>query len=177
VIASQRHMSLSLCLSALFISGVAFADITDTDVQVAGRVLGFLQRPLRGTITVGIVYSPDSSQSLEEAKGLQRLLGDAARIGGVTLKPVLVSSRSVALSDAEIFFLVPGIGADADALARTTTAKHLPCITTDIPQVQAGRCAIGVRSRPRIEILENRAAAAAAGTSFSTVFRMFITEL
>jgi hypothetical protein len=36
---------------------------------------------------------------------------------------------------------------------------------------------MGVRTQPRVEILVNRAAAAATGMAFSEAFRVMITEL
>jgi len=50
------------------------------------------------------------------------------------------------------------------------------CLTTDLAQVRGGACAIGIRSGPRVEILVNHAAAESSGVSFSTAFRMLITE-
>jgi hypothetical protein len=43
--------------------------------------------------------------------------------------------------------------------------------------VHNGACAVGVRSQPRIEVIVNRAAAAASGIVLSAVFRMMITEI
>jgi hypothetical protein len=147
------------------------------DVQVAGRALSFLAKPLTGEVTVGIVYSPTNPLSQQSAQDLQKQLGSGLRVGNLTLKPALVTLADAARSSAGIFFLTPGVGSEAAALPDITKAKHIPCVTTDLDQVTAGRCTVGVRSTPKIEIVVNRAAAAASGTTFSTVFRMMITEL
>jgi hypothetical protein len=147
------------------------------DLQVAGRALGFLDKPLSGDVQVGIVYAPNSPQSVQAAEALRSQMGDGLKIGNSTLRPLLVPLAEVAHVNAGLLFLTPGTGAEANVLTQVIQAKHIACITTDIAQVQAGRCAIGIRSQPRIEIIVNRAAAAASGTSFSTVFRMMITEI
>lgn len=174
----MRNSSAALiCVSLLLTAQPAFAQVTTQDLQVAGRALSFLEKPLTGEISVGIVYARDDPQSAQEAASVQKLLGGGLKIGNSTLKPLLVTVSDAVRADVDLYFLTPGLGADASALAQASKAKHVPCITTDIAQVRSGRCALGVRSRPKVEIVVNRAAAAGSGMSFSTVFRMMITEL
>jgi hypothetical protein len=155
----------------------AFGQVTPMDLQVVGRALGFLDKPLSGDVHVALVYTPSNPQSVQAAESLRAQMGDGLKIGATTLKPLLVPMTEISHANAELFFLTPGTGAEASALTQVTQAKHRPCITTDIAQVRAGRCAVGISSQPRIEIVVNRAAAAASGMAFSTVFRMMITEL
>jgi hypothetical protein len=80
-------------------------------------------------------------------------------------------------ADVALFFLTAGItDAGTKSVAAAAVAKHTPCITTDLSQVRAGVCAMGVRAQPKIEIFVNRAAAASTNLAFSAVFRMMITE-
>jgi hypothetical protein len=162
---------------ALLASEQALGQVTPMDLQVAGRALGFLDKPLSGDIHVALVYAPDNPQSIQAAESLRTQMGDGLKIGAATLKPLLVPITQVALASADLFFLTPGVGSEASALTQLVQARHRLCITTDIAQVRAGRCALGISSQPRIEIVVNRAAAAASGTAFSTVFRMMITEI
>jgi hypothetical protein len=155
----------------------AWAEVSPLDVQVAGRALSFLARPLTGEVTMGIVYSRGNVDSIRDAQDLEKQLGSGLRVGNLTLKPQLVPVTEAARANVGLFFVTPGTGTDAAALLDITRTKHIPCVTTDMGQVTAGRCAVGVRSTPKIEIVVNRAAAAASGTTFSTVFRMMITEL
>ena len=74
-------------------------------------------------------------------------------------------------------FLTAGLNDEAQGVAAASRALKIPCVTADLAQVKNGTCAMGIRSQPKIEILVNRAAAEANGTTFSTVFRMMITEL
>jgi len=167
----------SLLLScAVFAFGTAHAQFTMSDVQIAGRALGFLEKPLQGLVTAGIVYSPMNPQSMREAEALKDMLGDGLRIGNITLRPVLVSVTDVPHSSAALFLLADGVD-DVTLVADAARTKKIPCITTDLAKVKSGSCAIGVRSQPKIEILVNRNAATGSQLSFSAVFRMMITEI
>jgi hypothetical protein len=170
------------CLQALSMfcvaltSGAAHAEFTLSDLQIAGRALGFLDKPVQGQITAGIVYSPANPQSAREAEALKEMLGDGLRIGNVTLRPVLIPIADIQHSTAAIFLLTDGVE-DAVPLADAARGRRIPCITTDLAKVKSGSCAIGVRSHPKIEILVNRNAVAGSDLKFSAVFRMMITEM
>jgi hypothetical protein len=173
---ARRGAQLLLLCCAALAFGSAHAQFTLSDVQIAGRALGFLDKPLQGRVTAGIVYSPANPQSAREAEALRDMLGDGLKIGNVTLTPVLVPVADVQHSTAALFLLTDGLG-DVTAVADASRNKRIPCITTDLRKVKDGNCAIGVRSQPKIEILVNRNAAIASQLSFSAVFRMMITEL
>jgi hypothetical protein len=173
----RRAMPCGACVLLLLAAQPLAAEITPTDLQVAGRALGFMTKPLSGDVNVGLIYAPDSRLSVQEAQSLQSRMSNALKIGNSVLKPLLVPMNEVSRVNVGLFFLTPGTGTEADTLARIARAKHIPCITTDVAQVTAGRCAVGIRSQPRIEIIVNRVAAAATGVSFPTVFRMMITEI
>jgi len=155
----------------------AYAQVSQNDMQIVGRVLSFLEKPLTGEVVVGIVYAADNAQSLREAENVAQLLGGGLKVGSVTLKPLLVPIANITHVNAGMFFLTPGLGLQAKGIAEATRSKHVPCITTDITQVREGVCTVSVRSQPKIEILVNRMAAKDSGTAFSTVFRMMIKEI
>ncbi len=178
VVIVNRSVTATVLACCLLLASVpARAQVTTSDLQIAGRALGFLEKPMSGDIVVGIVYAADNAQSRREAENLQRLLGSGLKVGNVTLQPSLVSTADVARSNVRLFFLTPGLGGQASVVAAASRARSVPCITTDIAQVREGLCAMGVRSRPKIEILVNRTAAKDSSTAFSTVFRMMITEI
>jgi hypothetical protein len=155
----------------------AQADVTQTDVLVAARALGFLQNPPTGQIRVGIVYAADVPKSVEEADQLQRMLAGGLKVGNVDMTPVKINIDELATASVQLFLLTEYVGSDGVRVADATRAEKIPCITVDITQVQNGNCVMGVRSQPRVEIIVNRAAAAKSGTAFATVFRMLITEI
>lgn len=168
---------LAFFAGALAAIGTGSAAMTESDLQVAGRVLSFMESPPTGTVRVGIVYAPGNPQSLADAVRLQQMLGSGFRAGNLVLQPVLVKIDEVASADVGLFFLADGVGSAAAPLRGVSSTSRRPCITDDLDEVRAGICAIGVRSLPRVEILVNRAAAANSGITFSTAFRMLITEL
>lgn len=175
----ERRTQSSLFACCLLIaSGYARAEFQLNDLQIAGRALGFLDRPLNGDVNAGIVYVPADPQSARQAQELKQLLGEGLRVGNVTLKPILVPVGEVRRANVALFFLTDGVaGVDTQAMVDAAKPKRTPCITTDLAQVRNGVCAIGIRSQPKVEILVNRASAASTGVAFSAVFRMMITEI
>ena len=168
--------SLAACCLVLLCAS-ARAQFTLNDLQIAGRALGFLEKPFSGDVKAGIVYAPDDPRSVAEADALKGLLGQGLRVGNVRLVPVLVPVAELSRTDVALFFLTTGMtDADTKSVAAAAVAKHTPCITTDLSQVRSGVCAMGVRAQPKIEIFVNRAAAASTNLAFSAVFRMMITE-
>jgi hypothetical protein len=155
----------------------ASAEVNETTLLVAARALSFLQRPLQGEIIVGIVYQPGSSQSALEARRLQAMMESGFRAGQLLLRPRLITLDELASSNVGLYFLTSDLGHAAAPLAQLSHNRQVPCVTTDIDQVRDGNCAMGVRAQPRVEILVNRAAAAATGMNFSEAFRVMITEL
>jgi hypothetical protein len=173
---ARRRLQSLLFICALLASGAAHGQFTLNDLEIAGRALGFLDKPMQGQVMAGIVYSPGNPQSAREARELKELLGDGLRIGNLTLMPALVPVAEVPHSTVALFLLTDGVD-DVARLAEAARAKRIPCITTDLLMVRSGNCAIGVHSQPKIEILVNRNAASRSQLSFSAVFRMMITEL
>jgi ABC-type uncharacterized transport system substrate-binding protein len=147
--------------------------MTQDDLMIAARALGFLQNPPTGQVRVGVVYAPNVPRSVDEADNLDRMLGSGLKVGTLVLLPAKVKIDDVASASVGLFLLADYVGSDGSRLASAAKAKRIPCVTADIAAVESGYCAMGVRSQPRIEIVVNRAAA----ESFATVFRMLITEI
>ena len=165
-----------LLVSMLSITLPAFADVGDNEVKIAARTLGFLEKALTGVVRVGIVVAPDDPQSSRDAVALQRIMDDGLKVGGLTLKPVMVPIDGIDGANVDLLFLTEGIGARASKAGDFGRTKRIPCITLDIDQVRNGNCAIGVKSNPRVEILVDRDAATLSGVSFAGAFKMLITE-
>src|ERR1700677_2376308 len=100
--------SLAACCLVLLCAG-ARAQFTLNDLQIAGRALGFLEKPLSGDVKAGIVYAPDDPRSVAEADALKDLLGQGLRVGNVRLVPVLVPVAELSRADVALFFLTTGM--------------------------------------------------------------------
>lgn len=176
----MKHRILGLsCLAtaAVLAAQPAAAEVTAKDVQVMARALGFTDKAPSGDLSIGIVYAPGNAQSAKEAVDLQKMMGGGLSAGSLTLKPVLVKIDDVGAADVGAYLLTEGVGGEAAKLAAVAKAKQKICVTTDMSQVQSGACAMGVKSDPKVEIVVNKAAAAASGVGFAAAFRMMITEL
>jgi hypothetical protein len=170
---------LLLALAPSILSHPALAAVSENEVTIAARTLGFLEKPLTGEVRVGIVVAPDDARSSRDAVALQKFMSGGLRVGGLTLKPVMVPIDGIDGIDGasvDLLFLTEGLGARASKAGAFGRAKRIPCITLDIDQVRNGNCAIGVKSNPRVEILVNRDAAAQSGVSFAGAFKMLITD-
>lgn len=170
-----RWLSTIACFQLL--ATPAHADVTRTDVQVAARALSFVSNPLTGAVDVGILYWTASARSVREAESLEKLLSGGFRIGALELSPVLVELDDAAVADVDLFFLTAYVPAARVPRLAGRPGTPALCITTALEQVRSGACTIGVRSRPKVEVFVNNAAAKASDISFSTVFRVMITEL
>jgi hypothetical protein len=168
---------LSFLLAFLFFWGAALADVTQTDVLVAGRAMGFGEGFGGREVRMGIVFVPSSAQSMQDANELKTILGNQLRIGNNVLTPILLRTDQVADADVGIFFLTGGVGAAAAKVAIASKTRKIPCITFDLAQVRNGTCTMGVQSQPRIEVFINREAAAESKTVLSPVFRLMVREL
>jgi hypothetical protein len=173
----MRPTAWALLASIALFTLPSTAEVSATTLLIAARALSFLQHPLQGDVLVGIVYQPGNPQSALEARQLEAIMEDGFRAGTLVLRSRLVKLDELAGSNVGLYFLTSDLGPAATALAQSTGRLHVPCITTDIAQVRDGNCAMGVRALPRVEILVNRAAAAASGMTFSEAFRVMITEL
>lgn len=152
------------------------AVVTATDLQVAARALSFMEQPPSGTVRVGIVHSPTDPRSMQDAQTLRTLIGPGLRVGSMDLRAVMVPLDEIETAKIDLLFLTEhGGGLDARSAA-AIAGKRLPCVTTHLDAVRNGTCLMGVQSRPKVEILVNRAVAEANGVEFATVFRVMITE-
>ena len=168
--------ALGLIFALIAAAGPARAQVTQTDVLVAGRAIGFVEKFAAGELTIGIVFASDSAQSTQQANELRAILGNRFRVGNHVLRASLVRMDELSEADVDLFFLTQGVGGAASRVALVSRERKVPCITFDLAQVRNGACVVGVQSRPRVEVLVNRKAAAASATVFSDVFRLMITE-
>lgn len=178
---SARSFSLAtiaLLSLLLALSPQARAEVTQRDLQVASRALGFMEPPFTGALRLGIVYAPDRPVSSRQARQIAAMMSSGMSTGNITLMPVLVQLSEVDDATVDLFLLTSNLGEVGSGQFREAwLARGIPCLTTDIEQVRAGNCLLGIRSSPKVEILLNSRTAARVGVTFASVFRMMIVEL
>lgn len=160
----------------MLLAAPAHAQLSQVDLQLAARVFGFMEKPLTGTVRLGIVYVPGDTQSVQGADAAETLLGTGLKVGNLTFVPVPVRIDQASTAPVDAFFLPDGLGDKAQPIANAAAKKKIPCITLDVAQVQNGTCALGVQIVPKVQIYVNRVAAENSDTRFVSVFRMMITE-
>jgi hypothetical protein len=169
---------LVMGVAVLTVAGsAALADVTQTDVEIGGRVLGFLATPMTGDTKLSVVYAPGNAASAAEQKALMGILGSGLKVGNVTFQPTAVELDKVESVGGGVVFMTGGLGADAAKVAAVLKAKKLICMTTDIAVVQGGYCAIHLKSVPKVQITVNKALADQIGISFGAAFKLMITEI
>ncbi len=171
-----RIIQVCLVLGCLLQAPAVLAQ-ADANLQVLARTLGFMDPPMKGRLRVGILYDPASTAATRDANALSGQFAGGLRSGGLVLEARLVPIAEAAKADVDLFLLSRGNGERAAAVAPVLKARKLPCLSTDLDQVRAGHCTIGLQSAPRVEIILNTSLAADSDTAFASVFRMMIKEL
>jgi hypothetical protein len=171
------NLALLFGLLAVFVALPAKAQMTIADLQIAARALSFMERPLSGTVRMGIVYIPGDAVSEAEAENAVQLLGSGLKAGNLLFTPVRVALKDASTAVVDLFFLPDGMGDRSAPVAAAAEKKKLVCVTLDISQVEKGACVLGVQSKPKVRIFVSRAAAIATRSSFVTVFLMMVSEI
>ena len=125
---------------------------------------------------MAVVYAADNPESKTDAASIVALFtaGLNGASNAVTAEAVPAALLGHGRSYAAV---IPALGTAMSTVAAAIQADHELCITGDIDLVEAGACALAIRSDPRVEIIVNRKSAASAGISFATAFRMLIHEI
>ncbi|HWI85524.1 MAG TPA: hypothetical protein VNT42_04270, partial [Sphingomonas sp.] len=81
------------------------------------------------------------------------------------------------LAGIRVAFVTQGLRAGQADLASVAARQSILTVTSDVGCVQAGHCAVGVSSLPRIQIIVSRAACRAANIQFGSAFLMLVKEI
>ena len=152
-------------------------DVSVADLQAAARALGFLDSlPRDGTIVVGIVYAPRSSESKARAGQIAVWLNTFPGPNKSVFRTKIISIADLAQSGDRLdaIFLLPGLAGDAAQIVDVTRRRHLVSISNDPACLEANFCVLMVRADPSVEIVLHTAMAEAVGASFSSVFTMMV---
>ena len=156
--------------------GAAAAPRADTNVQVAGRILSYLQPPVSGSVSAAIIYQPGDAASENEARSIERALGTGLVVGSLRLQPRRVPVNALdRLAGAKVAFVTRGT--DYRAVAAATAPRSILTISSDPACTRAGYCVVTISSAPRLQIIVSKAATRAARLRFNTSFLMLNKEI
>lgn len=172
-------MRSMVALAVALLSVPAHAsDVTERDIQIIGRTLGFMEDLHPGPLDLGIVYSHGDAESQHQAAAMQAMLAGMPVVGKVSLQPHLIAAEDLnTLDHADALFIVPAAGQTSARAAAAGRRLHAPVISTDERCAEAGHCVISFSSAPTVEIIFNRSSAEAAGVRFTAAFRMLVKKL
>jgi hypothetical protein len=150
------------------------ASLTDKDVQLMVRAIGFLQpRPVDGAV-VAIAYEASDPASKQDAEAIAGYFGEGLKAGPTTLTARAADDRQ--LMAGGYVAIITASGANLDRIAAAGRALHVPCLTGDAALVRSGHCVMSVRAGPKVEITVSRLTAAGADVSFASAFLMMVNQ-
>lgn len=176
----MQKKAMAVFAAAMILMGTpASADVGLKDVQVVAKTLGFASPPLSGSIKVAIVFDPALPQSQKDADDLKGILGTGLVAGAATLMPAMVpiAQLDASLDGVGVVFITGGMSSHYDRIFTLAKGKKLLSVSNDVACVQAGRCVMGVKSDPKVEIIVNKTAADTSSVGFAPAFRMMISEI
>ena len=165
-------LAVALALAA---PGIGHADAAK-DLGVAGRALTFLENGPTGKATLGVVFDSSKPASVAEKNAIMAAIGGGYAAGALTLvgKPVEAGDAG-GVSGVAALYITTGV--NAGPVGAAAKGKKIITIGSDMSCVTSGACVMSVSADPKVEIVVNRAAAAAVGAVFKAAFRMMIREV
>jgi len=145
------------------------------DVSVGLKTLPLLKNRITGAINMAIVFDPVNPESRADADAIKAIADDeGVAAGGDRLIGMTVAVTDLAkLKGAKVIFVARGVTADGfETVALAAAADGIISISTDLACVKAGKCVLGIVTRPTVEIYFSRAAASASHLGFSSSFIM-----
>lgn len=174
---TQRAVRIAL---ALLTTGISFApanasSLSQKDVQIIAKAIGFMEPVPSGTGTVAIVYNAADAASKQDADAVAAFFGDGLKAGGALLKPKVVSAAD--LGAGGFLAVIPVNGAMNDQVGAAARSHHALCVTSDDAAVRSGACVMSVKSDPKVEITINKSAATSAGVGFGSAFLLMAHQI
>lgn len=152
--------------------------VAELNVQVAARVVSFMQPPPSGNVQTAIIFEPGNAASEAEAAAIERAIGNGLVAGRASVRTRRVPVGSLGtLNGYRAAFVTVGLRDEQAAIAAAAARASIVTITSDQACVQAGRCVVGISSDARVQISVSRAAARAANVRFGSAFLMLVKEI
>jgi hypothetical protein len=166
---------LSLSLVTALPQSASAASLSGKGLKVLGSALSCLQPEPAGQLAIAVAHLAGDDASQKDAEALAALMGDGLHAGRAVFQPKLLDTAS--LGGGGYAAILAASGADGERLMAASRSARVLCVTADFAAVQAGRCIMAIRAEPRVDVLVNHAAAAAAGVELAPAFLMMIREI
>ena len=156
--AESRKRAAWLAMSAVFAMTVAWLprpaaaqSVSERDLQVLARAVGFMRPELPAEATAAIAFNTNDPSSRRDAEAIANRFGGGLRSGGVLLRPRLVPRGNLAAEPFSV--VIAASGANGPEVQAATRAAHALCVTSDLSAVRAGLCTMSIQSGPRVEVV------------------------
>ena len=155
----------------------AAVEVSPGDLQAVVRSLGFATSlPRNGTLTVAVVYSPDTPDAKAAAARIAAAFEQTPGPNGANFHAIPVSVAELAQGNARLdaVFIAPGAAGQGALIALSIRRRHLISISNDPACLDTNCCVLMVSVSSRVRIVLNTALADQAGAHFSPVFTMMV---
>lgn len=172
-----RRVALVLVAALGLFGPKALATPGPHDLQLLAQSLSFLRHPPSGPQQVGVVYPANSATGRAEAEQIAAQFDGGVRAGALTLTPRILTVEDVTHSTGVLVLVLTNAALpDAHTVAAAIAGDGVLTAAFELTAIRSDDIVMAISGTPRVEIYLNRAAAVAAGTEFSTAFRMMIQE-
>lgn len=167
---------LALMLIQLFSAAKATASVTEKDIQVIARIIGFLEKSPKGNVEIAVIK--DNPNTQKDIEAFLALIGSSKTVGNITLTAIPTNYADLASTKAKVIFIPHGTDeAQLDKLFTLASHHKLVTISNSEQCLIKKKCAISIISAPAVDIKISIAAATATNVSLSPTFRMMIKEV
>lgn len=143
------------------------------------KTLPLLNDKITGTATLAIIYDPSNPSSKQEADKIKAILDDNFQAPeDLKLIGVMVPVNDLGkISESKVAVLTGGLSAYYNAISDAVAGRSILTMSTDLDCVRAGKCILGIVSKPHVEIYYSRPAAESAKVTFGQVFALIVKEI
>lgn len=169
------RFAIALLATSILSHSADAASMSQKDVQILAKAIGFLEPPPSGSVTIAIAFDPANPASKADAEAIAGYFGEGLKAGNATLKAKVTDVSQ--LAGGGFLAVVAAAGVKVDQVAGATRAMHVACITADATAVESGQCVMSVKSDPKVEILVSRSAAASSNVGFGSAFLLMAHQI
>jgi len=126
---------------------------------------------------LAIIYDAQNKASADDALMIQNWVNSGVSSAKAELIPRLIDVHQLeAEPGLRIAIVASGTETSFGLILNYAIKNQTLAISSDLSCVRAGKCAVGIVSTPRVEVIINRAVATSCSVEFSEAFRMMVRE-